>query len=175
MPVSRDIARSYRAPRRVMREMLAAGPREDRAIAILMAGCGLVFVSQWPSLARAEYLGGAPLDRALAYGFFAWLMIMPLALYGLAAVAHLLARVFGGRGSFFGARLALFWALLASAPLILLYGLTAGLIGPGIEADIAGGAWLAAFLAFWIAGMLEAERPRGGALPDAPGASGQER
>jgi hypothetical protein len=39
VPVSTDIVRTYRAPRRVVREKLANGEREDRALATLMAAC----------------------------------------------------------------------------------------------------------------------------------------
>ncbi len=45
MPVARDIAATYRGPRRVMRRLLAQGRREDRAIAYLMISCFLIFVA----------------------------------------------------------------------------------------------------------------------------------
>jgi len=54
--------------------------------------------------------------------------------------------------------LALFWALLASTPVVLLAGLTAGLIGPGIELQIVGLMWLVVFFWFWIGGSLAQER-----------------
>ena len=40
-----DIAATYRGPGGVLRRLLARGQREDRALAILMAGCALVFVA----------------------------------------------------------------------------------------------------------------------------------
>ena len=63
-----------------------------------------------------------------------------------------------GKGSAYGARLALFWALLASSPLILLHGLTAGFIGPGLELQIVGLLWCVIFFWFWIGGSLAQER-----------------
>lgn len=159
MPVTTDIARSYVRPRAVMRRLLAAGQREDRAIAILMAGCLLVFVAQWPRLAREAQLDGAPLDQALAYSFFGWLMLAPLIFYGLAALSHVVARLFGGQGSWYGARLALFWALLAASPLMLLNGLVAGLIGPGPALSLVGGLWVAGFVLIWLLGLVESELP----------------
>lgn len=164
MAVTQDILRSWRAPRAVMRQHLAQGQREDRALIYLMAGCFVVFIAQWPRLMRlAQGFGLAPgqeppeMTRLVSYELLAWLIIWPLALYALGAVVHLLAKVFGGRGSFYGARLALFWGLLASTPAALLYGLVAGLIGPGSAAQITGVIWLIGF--FWITGasLKEAE------------------
>jgi hypothetical protein len=63
----------------------------------------------------------------------------------------------GGRGSFFAARIVLFWALLAVAPLMLLRGLVAGLIGPGPQLVIVSGVTFAVFLWFWIVGLRVAE------------------
>ncbi|MFP4274876.1 MAG: YIP1 family protein [Paracoccaceae bacterium] len=158
MPLTTDIVATYRAPGAVIGRILARGQREDRALAILMAGCALVFVSQWPRLAREAHLESTDLDPLLGGALMAWLFIAPLLLYALAALSHLLARVFGGQGSWFGARLALFWALLASAPLVLLHGLLAGLAGDGPGLRIVGALWLVTFIWFWIAGLVRAER-----------------
>lgn len=162
MPVSTDIVRTYRAPRQVIREKLAGGEREDRALATLMGGCLLVFVSQWPLLSRAAYLDpSVPLDARLGGALMAWLFIAPVAAYVIAAVSRLLAKVFGGRGTWFGARLALFWALLAASPLWLLNGLVAGFVGPGVALNLVGLLAVGAFLVFWGAGLWEAERGEG--------------
>ena len=50
-----DILRSYRTPRRVLRERIGTKAREDRAFATLMAGCVLTFVAQWPRLSREAF------------------------------------------------------------------------------------------------------------------------
>lgn len=153
-----DIAATYRGPGRVVRRLLDQGQREDRALAILMGACALVFVSQWPKLSRDAYLSGAELNPMLGGSLLAWVIIMPLVLYLIAALAHICARLVGGKGSFYGARLALFWALLAAAPLLLLHGLVAGFVGPGPQLMVVGVIWCAVFLWFWIAGMVAAER-----------------
>jgi len=158
MPLTRDIAATYRGPGAVIGRLLDAGQREDRALAILMAGCALVFVAQWPPLARQAHLEQTDLNPLLGGALMAWLFVAPLLLYALAALTHLAARPFGGRGNWFGARLALFWALLASAPLILLHGLVAGLVGDGLGLKIVGALWLVTFTWFWIAGLVRAER-----------------
>ncbi|MFD2739257.1 YIP1 family protein [Sulfitobacter aestuarii] len=158
MAATRDILATYRGPAAVVRRLLAPGPREDRALIYLMIACLIIFVAQTPRLAREAHLTGTELDMLLGATLMAWLFIAPLLLYVLAGVSHLVARLLGGRGSFYNARLALFWALLASSPLILLHGLTAGFVGPGIELSIVGLLWLCVFLWFWIGGLLVAER-----------------
>ncbi|MDD9739130.1 MAG: YIP1 family protein [Marinovum algicola] len=159
MAITQDIVATYRGPGAVMCRLLARGQREDRALAILMAGCLLVFVSQWPPLARQAHFDGQELNPLLGGALLAWVMIAPLIFYGLAALSHLLARALGGQGSFFGARLALFWALLAASPLILLNGLLAGFIGAGPGPKAVEFISLLVFLWFWIGGLRAAERP----------------
>lgn len=158
MPVTQNITATYRGPGRVLRRLLDAGQREDRALAYLMAGCVVVFIAQLPRLAREAHLTGQELNMLLGATLMAWLFIAPLLLYLLAAITHVVARALRGQGSFYGARLALFWALLASSPLLLLHGLVAGFVGPGLELQIAGMAWLLVFGWFWISGLLAAER-----------------
>ncbi len=156
MPVARDIAATYRGPRRVMRRLLAMGPREDRALVILMAACVAVFIAQWPRLSREAHLTGQELNPLLGGTLMAWIFIAPLLFYTMAFLSHLVLRALGRTCDAFATRLALFWALLASTPLILLHGLVAGFIGPGIELQIVGALWLVIFLWFWLSNMREA-------------------
>lgn len=167
MAVTTDIARSWRRPRQVMRDLLAHGKREDRAIAYVLVACFLMFVAQWPRLVRVsegmEIMPGqeeAELTQLISYAFYSTVIILPLVLYGLAALSHLIAKAFGGQGSWYSARLALFWALLAATPLALLHGLVRGFIGPGPQAMLTGLAWLFAFLSIWLLMLREAETGR---------------
>jgi hypothetical protein len=160
MPVARDIVATYRGPRRVVRRLLDMGLREDRALAILIAGCAVVFIAQWPRLAREAHLTGQELNPLLGGALLAWIFIAPLMLYALALLSHGIARLVGGQGSAYGARLALFWALLAASPLILLHGLVAGFIGPGPGLQGVGLIWCGVFLWFWLSGLREAEWSR---------------
>ena len=157
MPVTRDIVATYRGPGRVIRRLLSMGLREDRALAILMAGCGLMFIAQLPRLAREAHLTEQALNPLLGGALMAWGFIAPLALYVIALLSHWISRAFRGRGTAYGARLALFWAFLAASPLILLHGLVAGFIGPGPGLTLVGAAWFGAFFAFWLLGLREAE------------------
>jgi hypothetical protein len=157
MTVTREIVATYRNPGAVMRRLLAMGQREDRALIILMVACGVMFVAQWPPLARDAYLTGEELNPKLGGALLAWMFIAPLFFYTIAMLSHWLMRVFGGCGTGFGARLALFWALLAASPLMLLAGLVAGFIGAGPGLTAVGIVWLSIFVAFWVLGLREAE------------------
>ncbi len=156
MAVTTDILACYRGPRAVMRRLLARGENEGRALAILMGGCLVTFVAQWPRLAREAYLTGAELNPLIGAALLGWLFIAPLLFHGLALAGHLVARVLGGSGSLHASRLALFWAFLAASPLLLLHGLVAGFIGPGAELTGVGALWAAVFLWFWLSNMREA-------------------
>ena len=167
MAVTTDIVATWRRPGAVMRRLLSMGRREDRALAMLIAACLIIFVAQWPRLSREAFMaaeGGPPLEAVMAITFFSMLMIWPLMAYALAALTHLVARMMGGRGTWYSARLALFWSLLATSPAWLFHGLVAGFIGPGIEQTLAGGLLLIAFLVIWSMSLREAERePEAGA------------
>tara|TARA_R110002110_G_scaffold13078_31_gene62677 strand:+ start:259 stop:753 length:495 start_codon:yes stop_codon:yes gene_type:complete len=156
MAATRDIMASYRGPGRVMHRLLEGGVREDRALIYLMIGCLMVFVGQTPRLARQSYVTGEDLGMLMGGTLMAWLFIAPLLLYLLAWLVYLAARILRSGISAYGARLSLFWALLASSPLILLWGLTAGFVGPGIEMTLVGVVWLGFFVWFWIGGFAAA-------------------
>lgn len=158
MAVSRELFASWRRPRATLRRQLAGGQREDRVLVYLMAACLVIFLSTLPGLAREAYLDPAvPLEARIGGALVAWMFLAPLMFYGLAALSHLLARALGGRGSGFGARLALFWTLLAVSPLWLLQGLVAGFIGPGPALTLVSSVLAVAFLAIWLLSLAEAE------------------
>ena len=162
MSVTNDIARSYTRPRQVLRRRIAGGVREDRALAILMAGCLVMFVAQWPGLSRAAFEDPSiPLEARLGGALMGWLFIAPLALYILAALTQLVARVFGSSATGYATRMALFWAVLAASPLWLLSGLVAGFIGPGIAFNLTGLVAGVAFLGIWTAGLWEVQSRNG--------------
>jgi len=158
MSVTRDIVASWRTPRPVMRRLLAAGPREDRALAYLMLACAIVFVAQWPQLARAAHLDpSVPLDARIGGALMAWLFLAPLIFYAWAALARLVAGLLGGTGQGHGARLALFWSLLVVSPLWLVHGLVAGFVGKGAILTGIGGLLFVAFFYIWLSNLCEAE------------------
>ncbi len=158
MAVTSDIVDSWRSPRATFRRHLARGVSEPFAFTLLLVFLGLAFIGQWPQASRDAFLAQEPTaaPRLLARGL-AVLATIPL-WYGLAAASRFVARLMGGQGTGYRARLALFWALATVGPLMLLQGLVAGMIGPGsalVAVNIAVGL---AFLWLWILMLIEAER-----------------
>jgi hypothetical protein len=158
MPVTNDLVSTWRAPRATVRRHLDRGRSEPFAFTLLFVFLILTFVGQWPIAAREAYLAGdgAVAPRILARAF-AVLATVPL-WYGLAALSHLVARAMGGQGSWYGARIALFWALASIGPLMLLQGLIGGMIGPGTQLWAVTTLVGLAFLALWLIMLHEVER-----------------
>jgi hypothetical protein len=157
MPVTQDIVESYRRPREVMRRHLRRGRSEPFAFSLLAAFLLLAFVAQWPRLSRqAVELPEVPMVQGLVGTGLALLATIP-AFYALAGLSHLVARLVSGKGSFYAARLALFMALLAAAPLVLLQGLVVGLLNNAAQSLAVGAVAFAAFLWMWMAMLIEAE------------------
>lgn len=151
MTVVSDIVALWRRPRETFRAKLAEGPREDRALAVLMGACALYFVAQWPIHARAAHIDpSVPLDARLGGALMALVFLLPLIAYGLAALSALALRAGGPKVPYGAARLALFWAMLATAPLMLVYGAVAGLTGPGPIASSLGMVVFLGFLWLWM-------------------------
>lgn len=155
MSVSSDMIAMWHKPMTVLRRQFAAGEHEGRALALLLGGCLLVFIGRLPILQRGAIMAGADGDflRDATYAFAGLMMMAPILFYGIAALAGVIARLFGQRASGYGARLAMFWAYLAAAPAGLLYGLSLGFVGPSIAVSIVGMIWLLAFLIFWTLGL----------------------
>ncbi|MGH1413091.1 MAG: YIP1 family protein [Pelagimonas sp.] len=153
MALSSDIVATYRGPGKVIARLLAIGPREDRALVFVMAAAFVMFVAQWPGLAREAHLGGEALVLAMGKTFVITVFGLPLGLYFVGFVTHWMARALGGQGTPFASRLALFWAFLAMSPLLLFYGLVAGFVGPGTQAELVKLLCWIVFLWFWFAGL----------------------
>lgn len=154
MSVVFDIVRTYRAPREVISRRIGGEIREDRALAVLFGACVLVFVAQWPRLAREAHLDDSiGFDARFAGTLFAWLFVAPLLLYGLSLLVHAVLRLLGQRIAGYSVRMVLFWGLLAASPMFLLTGLTAGFVGPGTALHIVGGLTAGAVLLFWGIGL----------------------
>ena len=146
------ILQTWRAPGAAVRGM--AGLSEAGLLALLLGTMAVYFVAQWPAHARAAALDpSVPLDARLGGALLATLFMMPLIVMAVAAVAQLVARAFGLRLDGRASRLALVWALAAVAPVMLLQGLVAGLIGPGPQMTAVNLLAGAAFVVFWIAGL----------------------
>lgn len=140
---------SWWAPRRVYRSL--ADMSEPSMLAVLLGAMGLFFLAQIPGHRRAAILDPSiPMDARLGGAIVGVMCLMPLLAYAVAALAALTSR---GRLSAPDSRLALFWALLAVAPAMLLEGITQGYLGdaPGLRLvqAIAG----LGFLWIWFSGV----------------------
>ncbi|MFZ1470871.1 MAG: YIP1 family protein [Paracoccaceae bacterium] len=159
MAVASEILASWRHPRAGIQRHVNRGVSEPFAFSLLLVFLILAFVSQWPVASRAAFQADEPsvAPRMLAIGL-AVLATIPL-WYALAALSRVVTRACGGQGSWYRARLALFWAMATVSPLMLLQGLVAGMIGPG-PAQMATSALVGgAFLWLWLTMLDEVEKP----------------
>lgn len=161
MSIALDIVRTYRAPREVLRRRIGSTEREDRALAILMGACFLIFVAQWPRLSRQAFLDDTvAIDGLMAGALFGWVVIAPLLFYAIALLVHWALVAFRRASTGYMSRVALFWALLAAAPMWLVSGLMNGFIGETPATSLVAVLALGSFLVFWGAGVVEiAKRP----------------
>lgn len=123
MSASGEIIRAYKGFGASMKRRLDEHPGEERLLMYLVIAILLFFVARIPNLlevsavqANEEISIAAIFVTNLVSSFF----FAPLMLYAVAALSHLIAKAFGGTGTSYGARLALFWTLLVIAPLSLL-------------------------------------------------------
>lgn len=158
MSVTADILESWRRPRVVVRRLLGQPRAEPFAFSLLVTGLILLFVSLAPYLAREAYFEPEqPLTQRLLAAGLAMGATVPF-WYLVAAVGHVIARVLGGKGGFYGARIALFWALVAASPALLISGLMRGLSTSGAASNLVGLIAAAAFVVLWVVTLHEAER-----------------
>ncbi|WP_347266827.1 hypothetical protein [Paracoccus sp. (in: a-proteobacteria)] len=143
---------SWWAPGRVVRSL--RGMPDRVLIVVLMAAMLMFLVAQAPAHARAAQLQpGIPLGARMGGALLAVMFVMPLLAYALAGLSAALSRLTPWPVTGPEARLALFWALLAVAPAMLLSGLVAGLIGPGPALSLTKAMAGLGFLVIWGAGL----------------------
>ena len=136
-----------------------AGLTEAQGLALVMLACFLLFVAGLPALS-ANPLAADPeigFSGLLAGRLVATLLMAPLLFYLIGGLSHVLSRAVGGAGTYRGARLALFWALLVAAPLELARAAAMALVLPASAAP-----WLASlvgalFLWAWASFLSESE------------------
>lgn len=157
MSVTNDILASWRSPGKATLRHLSRGQSEPFAFALLVVFLILAFIARWPSAAHVTALHPEiPVFPQLMAAGLATLATIPV-WYGLAGLSHLAARAMGGKGSWYGARIALFWTLAAVSPLVLLTGLVAGMIGEGAQLSLVGSITFVAFLIHWLLALRAVE------------------
>ncbi len=166
MSISGDILRAYRGFGASMRHQLDSGVKEERILAYGVFAILITFIARTPGLIEASKTAAAAtaddvtwvaiFSTNLVVSFFFGLLL----LYGIAGLSHVLAKIFGGKGSFFGARLALFWSLLVISPLALVSTMLKTLLPfewLGLALDAALGLL---FLFAWISCLVVAEKTK---------------
>lgn len=157
MALTADILASWRRPRAVVRRLRGAGRSEPFAFSFLLVFLMVTWIALAPTLARQAALEP---QTALAPRLFAaglGLLALIPGLYLLAALGHLVARLMGGRGSFYDGRLALFFALAAISPATLFLGLVRGMVGDTGFVQGLGFAIFFAFVALYSLMLREVE------------------
>lgn len=147
MAVTTDIVESWRRPQSVVRRHLQRGRSEAFAFSLLFVFLLISFIAQIPGAARVTALDPAvpmsPQMLAIGLGLLATIPVF----YALAWISQFAVRKFGAG---YGARIALFWSLVAVSPLVLLVGLVAGMIGSGPQLAVCGVLTFAAFVFQWL-------------------------
>ena len=158
MSVTSDIIESWCRPRAAVRRLLERGGSESFLLTFLLIFLLLAFAAASPNLAREAFLKPeVQLPQRLFAAALGLLATIPV-WYLLAALSHLVARAVGGRGSYYGARLALFWALVVISPAMLVHGLVLAMAdNPGFSALFGFGV-AAGFVTLWILMLREVER-----------------
>ena len=162
MSLVADIAKSYWAPGVVVATRLRV-VSEPQALATLMGACLLIFVGQWPLIARAAFLDPEiEFQARLGGAMLAWIFIMPLVIYVVTAVIWAATRTLRIDISGLAVRFVVFWGLLAATPIWLLHCLFRGFSGNNWVTDIVGISVLAALVWVWFGGFRAALRLSGG-------------
>ncbi|MFZ0099367.1 MAG: YIP1 family protein [Gemmobacter sp.] len=157
MAVTSDIVESWKSPRAVFRRHLARGRSEAFAFSLLFVFLLIALIAQYPMAARKAFeTPEAPISAQMFAIGLGLLATIPF-FYGLAALSRLVARLMGGKGDWYGARMALFWALVTITPLVLLTGLVGGMIGPGTQLRLTGAVTFLGFLAQWLTALRLSE------------------
>lgn len=159
--LARAILAAWPDFRGAMAEQLAAPKAESRALSYVYVASILGFIAGLPEVVRQAEISDLPLMGLVIGRLFSALFFAPLFLYGVAAVSHLIAARFGGQGSYYDARLALFWALLVAAPLLLAVAALQAVLAAGPAYGAASYLSLAGFAGFvwiWASCLAQAER-----------------
>lgn len=124
------VVQSWWAPRRVVRGL--QGMPDRVMLVVLMLAMAFMLLAQAPIHARAAALDPSrPFEARMGGALMAVMFMMPLLAYAVAGLVALFSRATPWRLAPEASRLALFWALLAVAPAMLLRGLVGGFIGEG--------------------------------------------
>lgn len=146
------VMQSWWAPRQVVRGL--SGMPDRVLLVVLLLAMLFMLVAQAPVNARlAQSDPSVPFDARMGGALMGVMFMMPLLAYAVAGLVALVSRVTPWRLAPEDSRLALFWALLAVAPAMLLRGLVGGFIGEGPALVTTNALAGIGFLMIWGAGI----------------------
>lgn len=114
------IGRFYHDPRGSVRAVKDGHPEESTLLAYLMIGLAIILVGRLIQLAQLNPVGSEAFLPQAGAAVFGQIFVAPLFCYGLAALGTGFARLFRGAGGWREGRLAFFWAILVSSPVVVL-------------------------------------------------------
>lgn len=119
-------------------------------LAMLMGALTVNLLAQWPVQARAARLDPSiPLDARMAGALMGTLFVLPILVYALAGLVTLIGRWVGRPVEGADSRLAVIWALVLTAPLMLIAGAVQGAVGPGAASMLPSAVCGVAFVSYW--------------------------
>lgn len=128
MSVVGRILAAYRAPARQMRAQIDDGIAEPETLFYALLAGAANLLAQTPSLYKRALID-ADISFADLFGaqFVASIFFMPLAMFAISAVFHMLFRLFGGRASWPAARRSFIWPVLVASPFVMVTGIVTAL------------------------------------------------
>lgn len=121
MSLVEDILRAYRAPRSVMQAQIDRGITEAQTLFYGMFFGVINLIANYPRIANTQ--ADPEVIMGMISGIFiAYIFFLPLMLYALAGVIHLVLLKFGGQASWAEARRAFNWSAVCVIPFVLCSG-----------------------------------------------------
>ena len=148
-----NISKTYYKPIQTYSKLFASGASEKDNLGYLVGGCVVSFVAQWPVQSRQAFTSQQPIDELMGAILLSTLFLLPLVFYFFSIVFYFCAKILGSNILAVELRLIIFWAYLATAPILLLVGLVEGFLGKNYQYFIVAGLWLAAFFTFIYSGF----------------------
>ena len=101
---------------------------EARLLSLAFLGVIILFIARLPELIVLWHnnLLNDVIPSLVGISLFTSMFFAPLILYSLSAVIHIVAKLFKGKGTFKTSRLALFWSIVVSSPILLINGIVQG-------------------------------------------------
>lgn len=119
----RRLLASYLRPAKQMRAQVEEGIRESATLAMALLFGVINLIALVPGLWQRAISRNEPFEGLLGAQIVSSIFFIPLVLFGIAALVHLLCLGFRGKATWGQSRRALVWAALVASPFVLLNGM----------------------------------------------------